>query len=230
MPTTITLQSIVLMRFFLAVATFFILGCTTNPPVSGPDAEQPLGVESLVVLPFEQIPQRDEIGTSVRCPICGAIFETGPISAGADRYMTEQLVGWVKVNTPYTLIAPGKAEGVRSRMLSEELSISERRLVVETGKRLQADAVIGGTIYRFRQRVGSALSVETPASVAFGIHLIRVADGRLMWVGHFDETQHSLSENLFKLATFVRRGGGWLTAEELASFGLRETMATFPLD
>jgi hypothetical protein len=69
----------------------------------------------------------------------------------------------------------------------------------------------------------------TTASVAFGIHFIRVADGRLIWVGHFDETQHSLSKNLFKLATFVRRGGGWLTAEQLATFGLRETMATLAL-
>ncbi|MDY6954621.1 MAG: nucleoid-structuring protein H-NS, partial [Thermodesulfobacteriota bacterium] len=61
------------------------------------------------------------------------------------------------------------------------------------------------------------------------IHLIRVADGRLIWVGHFDETQHSLSEDLFRWKTFLKRGGGWLTAEQLAAFGLQEVMATFPL-
>jgi hypothetical protein len=71
--------------------------------------------------------------------------------------------------------------------------------------------------------------VDKPASVAFGIHFIRIADNRLIWGGHFDETQHSLSENLFKLRKFVKRGGGWLTAEQLATYGLQETMATFPL-
>jgi hypothetical protein len=143
--------------------------------------------------------------------------------------MTEQLMAFLESKTKYTLIPPGAAEGVRSEMLSEDLRVPERRLLVEMGRRLQADGVLSGVIYRFRQRIGTAFSVDKPASVAFGIHFIRVADNRFVWGGHFDETQHSLSENLFKLRTFVKRGGGWLTAEQLATFGLHETMGTLPL-
>jgi len=88
---------------------------------------------------------------------------------------------------------------------------------------------MSGTIYRFRQRVGTSLSVTTPASVAFAMELIRVSDGRAIWSRAFDETQRSLDENLLKLGGFLKRGGGWLTAEELAAFGLNEVMSSSPV-
>jgi hypothetical protein len=142
--------------------------------------------------------------------------------------MTKQLVAFLKAKTSYTLIPPGAAEGMRFQIISEDVSISERLLLVETGKRLHADAVISGTIYRFRQRIGTVFSVDTPASVAFGIHLIRVADGRLIWGRHFDETQHGLSENLFKLGTFLDRGGEMALFRNLC-VNLRDCLCDVPL-
>jgi TolB-like protein len=100
---------------------------------------------------------------------------------------------------------------------------------VELGRGLQADAVITGTIYRFRQRVGASMAATTPASVSFAIEFIRVSDGRVLWSRAYDETQRSLDQNLFKLGRFLKKGGKWLTAEELAVFGLKEVMASFPV-
>jgi hypothetical protein len=216
-------------RLFLAIMVLCILGCAPGLPASRPERTQPLHIESVLVLPFKEAGQLHGMDRSVRCPVCGAVFETGSIEAGADAYMTKQLVAFLQGNTPYTLIPSSAAGGIRSEIISQDPGMSEPELLVEMGKKLQADAVMSGMIYRFRQRIGTGFSVDTPASVAFGIHLIRVADGRLIWTGIFDETQHSLSENLFQLGNFIRRGGGWLTAEELAAFGLQETMATLPL-
>jgi len=213
---------------FLAITALCLLGCGSRVPAYTPEPTQPLDIHRVLVVPFKNGAKGYDVGTSVRCPICGALFVTGPVEGAADKYMTRQLMAFLKSETEYTLIPPGMAEGVRSRMLSEDIRISERDLLVEMGRRLQADAVISGMIYRFRQRIGTVFSVDTPASVAFGIHFIRVADGRLIWVGHLDETQKPLSEDLFKVSTFVKRGGGWLTAEELATFGLNEVMATLP--
>ena len=224
-----TIHSVSVVRICLAVATLCILGCVLNGKVAGPRTEENQAINSVVVMPFDAVSHGHDLETSLRCPMCGAVFQGGPIKKGADTYMTHELTEWMKETTSCTLIPPGKAQSVRSRLLSEEIGLSEHRLIVEIGKRLEADAVMTGTIYRFRRRVGASLSVDTPASVAFGMHLVRVSDGRLIWVGRFDETQHSLSEDLFGLRTFVKRGGGWLTAEELASFGLREVMATFSL-
>jgi len=227
MPGTIHAVSVV--PICLAVATLCISGCSLKGEVAGPRIEENLDIQSVVVMAFEAAPQGHDMGVSLRCPICGAVFQGGPIKKGADRYMTHQLKQWMKENTSYALIPSGTAQRVRSSLVSEEIGMSEHRLIVETGRRLEADAVMTGTIYRFRERVGAALSVDTPASVAFDMHLVRVADGRLIWVGHFDETQHSLSEDLLRWRTFLKRGGGWLTAEALASYGFQEVMATFPL-
>jgi hypothetical protein len=229
MPTKLRGVCMPVVRLFLAFMVLCVLGCAPGLPASAPEPTQPLHINSVLVLPFKEARQPYGVDSSVRCPVCGAVFETGPIEVGADTYMTKQLVAFLKGKTLYTLILSGAAEGIRSEIISQDAGMSEQGLLVEMGKKLQADAVMNGMIYRFRQRIGTAFSVDTPASVAFGIHLIRVADGRLVWTGIFDETQHSLSENLFQLGTFVRRGGGWLTAQELATFGLHETMATLPL-
>jgi len=64
--------------------------------------------------------------------------------------------------------------------------------------------------------------------VAFDIDLIRVADGRTVWSGSFDETQQSLGENLFQLGTFIARGGRWVTAKDMATSGLNNILKKFP--
>ena len=64
--------------------------------------------------------------------------------------------------------------------------------------------------------------------MTFDLLLIRVADGRILWSGRFEETQKSLSENLFNLGTFVRRGARWISAEEMAHSGLEQMLQTFP--
>jgi hypothetical protein len=72
------------------------------------------------------------------------------------------------------------------------------------------------------------MGVDKPASVAFDLHLVRVRDGRVAWTGKFDETQRPLSDNLLKIGTFFKRGAKWLTAEELASAGMGETLTALP--
>jgi len=213
----------------LIVVSLCLLACAPRGQLPTAEPSPALNIKSVLVVPFNNATDRYEVGSTVRCSLCGTVFVAGPVTLGIESYFTEQLLTFLKAQTTYTLVPPGAGEGVRSKILSESLDLSERDIVLETGRRLKVDAVVSGTIYRFRQRIGMRFSVDTPASVAFGIHLIRVADGRMIWVGHFDETQQSLSENLFKLSIFIRGGWAWLTAEELARIGLDKVLATFPV-
>ena len=207
------------------VATLFILGCAA----SAPKRPRPLDIETVLVLPFKMATQYYEAGTTVRCLECDVTVQTGAVQSGADEFMNRELLALLKEKTPYTAIPLWTVEGISSKNLSQDLRGSERGLLVQMGKSLHADAVLSGTIYRFQQRVGTGLSVSTPASVAFAMELIRVADGRVIWNRAFEETQRSLDQDLFKIGTFLKRGAKWLTAEELSAAGLRETMASFPL-
>jgi hypothetical protein len=64
--------------------------------------------------------------------------------------------------------------------------------------------------------------------VSFAIHLVGVKEGSILWSGLFQETQQPLSENILKLGSFLRRGGFWLKAKNLASVGMDEVLVSFP--
>ncbi len=101
-------------------------------------------------------------------------------------------------------------------------------LYINAGKRAGADAVLIGHIFRFVDRKGNRASVESPASVAFDLHLIDVDSGKIVWTANFDQTQRPLSDNLLELGSFIKRGASWVTAEELAQGGLEDILRRFP--
>jgi len=92
------------------------------------------------------------------------------------------------------------------------------------GEMVYADAVITGRILRFRDRVGDEWGAKSPASVAFVLELVDVRRGDVVWSARFDETQKSLSENIFALGEISQRGIRWLTAEQLMEDGVKKSI------
>ena len=83
-------------------------------------------------------------------------------------------------------------------------------------------------VYRFQERQGGNFSVVRPASVGFHVHLFQ--EGKLTKVFVFDETQQPLSDNLFRIFTFLQRGATWITAGELAREGVHKAVGDFAPD
>jgi len=186
-------------------------------------------IEKILILPFQEATNHHETGKTVRCFECNYFVQTGVIENGAGGFMNKQIETYFKTKTPYTAIPFWTLEWVTAERLSQDFRGADRSLLVEIGRSVKADAVFIGTIYRFKQRVGTSMAVDSPASVAFAMELIRVADGRIIWKRPFDETQKSLDKNLLRIGQFFKRGGQWLSAEELAKAGLTEAMASFPV-
>ena len=92
-----------------------------------------------------------------------------------------------------------------------------------------ADAVLDAEVLRFRERRGSDLGAEAPASVMFRAALWRVSDHALVWRAEFDETQEPISANVLNAGRYPGGGTRWLTAEELLRWGGAETAARTPL-
>jgi len=215
--------------YVLIFLSLSLAGCTSSEPAPSTPHPKVANIQKLLVVPFGIASQGYQVGSTARCSMCGTIFITGPSAAGDDTYMTDQLLTYLRAKTDYTLIPPGSGAGVRAQILSETVDIPERDLLLQMGKKLGADAVVSGKIFRFQQRVGTSYSVETPASVAFSMYLLRVVDGDMIWAGNFDETQQPLSENLLQISKWAKRGGRFLTSEELAHSGLTKVMAAFPV-
>lgn len=102
---------------------------------------------------------------------------------------------------------------------------SEAARLKQIGERVYADAVITGRILRFRERIGNELGVKSPASVAFVLDLVDIRRGDILWSARFDETQKSLSENIFAIGDISQRGVRWLTAEQLVHEGVKKAVA-----
>ncbi len=171
----------------------------------------------LVILPF-LVERVEDPEKGILCPVCKGIHRSGEIVPGSKNTLTDLLYTKMEANGTFQIIAPKKVEEI---LLHSPSSI-------QVGKKLEADFLFIGYVFRFEERIGSSLGVERPASVTFDLHLFRLRDERMVWMGKFDETQKPLSENLFKIWSFIRRKGSWLTAAELASVGMDEMLGKLP--
>ncbi len=130
----------------------------------------------------------------------------------------------------YVFLPPGQARGVKGAIESKGMeALVSIDLAREVGMALDGDAVLGGIIYRWKERQGSPYAAQRGASVAFEIFLLEVDTGILLWRWKFDKTQLPLSENLLDMETFLGGGGKWMTARELAFLGLEKFFKRFPL-
>ena len=202
--------------------------CTTRAKL--PETTPGLaGTEKLQVLPFKNLSKQNGKTGIIRSPACGTAFMTGPVSHTASALMTDHVLSFLHGNRRFKIISSHQAIKLGSESISTNTQlVAEHQALLSSARAAKTDLLLTGYIFRFKQRIGTRYSVQSPASVALGIHLISVADGRSIWYGHYDETQQSLSENLFRLKLFFKRKWKWITAEEMAISALDELLETFP--
>lgn len=101
---------------------------------------------------------------------------------------------------------------------------------VERARAAGADMIIVPQAVELRELVGSKAGAVSSASVNEDFYLIDAREpAALLRRSHFAEEQKALSEDLTKIGTFFKRGGGWLTAGELAAEGMDKAVEAFGL-
>lgn len=106
----------------------------------------------------------------------------------------------------------------------ETANASPERAAAALAKKLKADAALIGQVLVYQERVGSRLGASPPASVGFEVKAV-AADGQVLWVGNYYERQRPMTEDFLG---FLRRWGTFVTAEELAQYGVEEVLKEFP--
>ena len=104
------------------------------------------------------------------------------------------------------------------------LSTAKPEAAAAVARKLKADAALMGYVSMYQERVGSRLGANPAASVGFEVKVV-AADGRVLWVGRYYERQRPLTEDF---VGFVKRYGMFVTAEELAEYGVEEILREFP--
>jgi len=210
----------------LGFLVFIVSGCSTTG-VKTVRVGSAAGIKSILVLPFDDLSKIYGEAGLIKCPLCDYYFEAGPVPPNAVDWLSERLVGLLGQQTTAALSTHDRSFD-HSKPASSTGMLTERKLVAQAGRSVKADAVLTGYIYRYEERVGTPYAASRPASVAFSIHLIRSADGADIWFGYVDETQQTLSENLFNVTAFWQRKGRWVSADEMAEAGLTKLLDKFP--
>jgi hypothetical protein len=183
---------------------------------------------SLAILPFFVKRLESPTRGAVLCPLCKGVYRSGEVVAGSDLLLTHLAYQKFETLERFSLLPLDRTEEAFSPSVKKEFEKKPIPSGLQIGEELNADYVLMGFLFRFEERVGSSLGVEKPASVGYDLHLLRVRDGKIVWTGKFDETQRPLSENLFKIGTFLRTKGKWLSAVEFANVGMDEMLKKFP--
>lgn len=207
-----------------AIAWIFLLfflgsGCANT----GLRVERP--IRSAAVVPFFVKTPSEGARRFVEDPISGRLFVAGEIVPNARRELTE-LIYQKLAGFPQLQLVPLREveRAMKQKAFSRDPIPSAR----EMGEAFEIDGVVLGWVFRYEERIGSAIAVERPASVSFSIHLFGVKEDRILWRGVFQETQQPLSENILKFTAFLRTRGRWLRAKGLASVGMDEVLVSFP--
>jgi hypothetical protein len=205
-----------------------IFGCQTMQGISTSELPgQQVALSRLAVLPFQDLTPDDPAAKMVSCPLCGGIFPTEKLASSAVKVVEDLVLTSLREYKQFTIVDPEVTAEVYRRIAASGPA-AQPEILQKTGTELNVDAILVGSVFRYRERKGYSYSVDKPASVAFDLHLFRVKDGLIVWSGALDKTQSSLMENVFQLSSFLSRGGKWVTAKELAEDGLTAILKTFP--
>lgn len=206
----------------LAAALAGALGCAAvipAPVVEHHTMRIPEGaLRKVAVLPFQPTPSfvRAREGNDV---------SAASIADQIARMMTIELMKRrVEVIAPSdlqtALIAQGMPVGRVDRRAAAQLAARD----------FGATAILFGDVSRWRERGGERYGSSTAASVAFNVALYTAPTMRRLWTSKFDETQRALSEHVLNARRYPGGGSRWLTASELAQWGVESAVDTLPPD
>jgi hypothetical protein len=223
---------------FLWAALILLSG---NPINAGSDADHTwfanadlstLQFKCIAVMPFLvgklESPEQP-VEKPLSQPLQHLHIDAANLAEGADRILTRLVNDALQLRFADQVVsmedaAAGYAEATRDQTLD-----TPRKLAKTFGKNLQADLVVIGTIWRFREKGSVKENPDSPASVAFSVYLMEVASGKRLWRNGFDGTQKTLSEDVLGGLKQIKMGLHWLSVNELARYGVKNVFRTFPL-
>ena len=227
---------IVMMRLRLLRAAYAVMsltlllaGCQSKPEtVKARSGLSAVKVQRIALMPFVRGLHNSSLGDPMNrllyCTMSNLCFNIKEVKGNADELMTGILQEALQKRYAGALVPDSTVQAAYAELAKYPVTDTPLSLAIALGRKLQVDHVMVGIVWRYKERVGTAEASPSPASVAFTLYLLNVAQGTPVWQATFDKTQQALSENLLNAKDFFSMGARWLTADELASFGIKKVL------
>ena len=201
---------------------FLVMACSA---VYAQDAD----VYTVAEMPFIRGENPENVDETLNCPFANICFENQNVLPGAEKTLTLMLYKILSGRLGEKLTPMDKVDRIYETMKINYATDTPATFAQALGKGLNVKYVVVGNVWRYKNRTGNALATEHPSSVAFSIYLIDVENHELAWSATYDETQRPLTENLLNIIDFFKQGAKWLTVDELAEYGMKKILKTFPV-
>lgn len=184
-------------------------------------------LDRVAVMPFlpgnTALQADDRVRPALDCTLMEFCQEVSELGLGAENALTRQMQRVMEIRLGDRVLPQTRSAAVFDTLPQDRRVDTPRQLARRFGQAMGADHVILGSVWRYSERTR-----DEGASVAFTVYLLEVANGRRVWRGRFEKTQQALTEDLLNAAGFFKKGARWLSAEELARFGIEQVMQDFP--
>jgi len=219
-----------------------VVGCSGSKVVTKSSGELPrYQIRTIALVPFTTLatPQvRESIDQTISAPQ-GArrsdmaivvspnteqyIRQTVTVPVDAGTTVTQLLWSRLRGRQGVTVLPPNEAAKALTSQATSQPSVDQSPAVT-VAKLLRADASLIGQVLVYQERVGGRFGASPPATVGFEAKLV-AADGQILWEGNYYEKQRPMIEDVMG---FIQRHGVFVTAEELASYGVEHMLLEFP--
>jgi hypothetical protein len=234
--------SLTLHALTMTVLVLAIAGCSGSKVTTKTSAEMPrYQIRTIALVPFTTLatPQvrgfvdqtlsappearRSDMAISMSAITEQPLRQIVTVPPGAGEIVTQLLWSRLKTRQGMTVLSPGEATRVLGAPATLHPSTNQS-LAVAVAKQLKADASLIGQVLVYQERVGSRFGASPPATVGFEAQVV-AADGQVLWEGNYYERQRPMTEDFMG---FIQRHGVFVTAEELAAYGVEHMLHEFP--
>ena len=223
-------MTIMVLTAMFMVMNALVNGCSSSTVIEQPDAKlSSIRIEKIAVMPFFKGKYGGSITQNLECKVCQFAYDQDALGPYADYILSRITQETLEKRYGDKVVPYNRSSDVFDKIPKDDLNDTIQSLSQKLGHALNANLIIAGNVWKYRDRVGGPGGVQRPASVGFAVYLIDPASGKLLWKSVFSETQKSLFENVLGARAFFDTGAKWLTANELAQYGISEIFKEFPV-
>ena len=228
--------------FAMMVLVMVVAGCSGSKVTTKSSAELPrYQIRTIALVPFTTLatPQvrdvadqmfsvppevrRSDMAMAVPPNIEQTLRQTVTVPTGAGDIVTQLLWNRLRARQGMIVLSPNEAAKMLGSSAPSQLSAGQSSAMM-VAKQLKADASLVGQVLVYQERVGGRFGASPPATVGFEAKVI-AADGQVLWEGNYYEKQRPMNEDVMG---FIQRRGMFVTAEELAAYGVEHMLQEFP--
>ena len=157
------------------ICALFVNGCALDKKTAQIRLSEDQ-LERVCVMPFLLGMYRDNLNEKIdetfTCTLDKFCLDPEDVKDGADEFLTRQVHERLLNRLGRSVVSMKEAEKAYENITIDLSNETPRSLAKRMGEKVNANLVMVGTVWRYKERIGGTMAMESPASVAFALYLL----------------------------------------------------------